>query len=555
MRFESAHLRAESQQIGPSWIETLQRALPRGRSSAWIVALAAVGCAKTDAPCDRCDVLVVAATGEPSTLVPPLIRETVGRDITDFVFEKLANLERGGIPSDSTAFSPGLASRWDRIDPTTWRFTLRKGATWHDGKPVTADDVLFSFAAFVDTSLGAPAGSALTGVTVTSDAPDQVSIRFPRPYPEQLLDASFFVRILPRHIWDSVPRGQWGADSGLARLVGSGPFKVTEWQRGRFLRIERIGDAKGAVREMVWRFAGDQDAALNMLLAGEADLLETVTNPAARARAKEDTNLVVRPYPAAVYGYLGFRHADAAGTPHPVLADRGMRRALAAAIDRASLIAAVLGPEAVVPSGPTSRALWLWSDQAATRPDTALANRLLDSLGWVRGAGQVRARGSRRLVVDILVPATSGIRRGLAQGIQEMWRVIGIDATVTAVDFPVFLERLNQGKFDAMIGAFLDEPSPRGLARAWGRAGWGPQNQVRYANPVFDSLAAAALAATNVDAARTAWHKAIEQLNNDVAAVFLYTPTNVAIMRERVASLEIDPFSWLGEARDWRIPR
>ncbi|MFN0181107.1 MAG: ABC transporter substrate-binding protein [Gemmatimonadales bacterium] len=555
MNLHAASFSAQPHRFMAACNGTLHRARARGRLAILIATLTLAGCPRAEEPCDRCDLMVVAATGEPTTLVPPLIREAVGRDITDFVFERLADLKTGGIPSDTAAYLPGLATRWERVDSLTWRFTLRAGAAWHDGTPVTAEDVLFSFAAFVDPALGAPAAGALGEVTVTSGAAGRVTVRFPRPYPEQLLDATFQVRILPKHVWNAIPRADWAADTGLARLVGSGPFKVTEWQRGRFLRIERVGDPKGNLREIVWRFAGDQDAALNLALSGEADLLETVTNPAARERAQQDSGLILRPYPSAVYGYLGFRHHDEAGLPHPVLSDAALRRALAAAIDRAAVVKAVLGPEAAVPEGPMSRALWLWRDQPVAGADTAAASRLLDSLGWTRGSGQVRARGGRRLTVDILVPATSGVRRALAQGIQEMWRTIGIDATVTAVDFPVFQERLQQGKFDAMIGAWLDEPSPRGLAEAWGRSGWGQRNQGRYANPTFDSLAAVAMAAPTVDRARSAWHAAIDRLNRDAAAVFLYTPTSVAVMTDRVASLPIDPFSWLSQARNWRMPR
>ena len=83
--------------------------------------------------CTRCGTLVIAATGEPSSLIPPLVQETVGRDVSDFVFERLAVLAKGGSSVDSKAFTPGLASRWEQTDSVTWRFELRPDAAWHDG--------------------------------------------------------------------------------------------------------------------------------------------------------------------------------------------------------------------------------------------------------------------------------------------------------------------------------------------------------------------------------------------------------------------------------------
>ena len=201
-----------------TWNDSIQRFR---RTGTWAGLLLLAGCSKT-ADCDQCDTLVVSATGEPATLVPPLVAETVGRDISDLVFERLAVLRTGAAPVDTSAFEPGLAERWQRVDSAGWRFTLRPGAVWSDGTPVTAGDVVFSFAAAVDTALGAPAAGALGGVTVTADGTNQVVIRFPTRSPEQLFDATYHVRIIPKHRWDSIPRSQWAADTGVGRLIGSG---------------------------------------------------------------------------------------------------------------------------------------------------------------------------------------------------------------------------------------------------------------------------------------------------------------------------------------------
>jgi peptide/nickel transport system substrate-binding protein len=123
----------------------------RAGAGAILAALTAFGC-RPGTSCSRCDTLVVAATGEPAVLVPPLVQETVGRDIGDFVFERLAVLAPGASPVDPAGFRPGLAARWSRIDSVTWRFELRPGAAWHDGRPVTPEDVRFSFAAYADTA-------------------------------------------------------------------------------------------------------------------------------------------------------------------------------------------------------------------------------------------------------------------------------------------------------------------------------------------------------------------------------------------------------------------
>jgi peptide/nickel transport system substrate-binding protein len=518
----------------------------------------ASGCGRDERGCSRCETAVIAATGEPEQLLPPLVVETVGRDIGDQVYERLADLAPGRAPIDSTAYLPRLAVRWERVDSLSWRFHLRPDARWHDGRPVTAEDVHFSFEAFADSALDAPARPYLAGrVTAVAEDSATVLIRFIEPSPEQLYDATFHVRIIPSHIWASLPREQWARDTAVAHLVGSGPYRVSSWNRGRFLTLDAdTGSGRTPpIRHLIWRFAADPDAALNLVLSHEADLLETIGTAERATRVTGDSTLHLVRYSSAVYGFLGFRIADRSGSVvHPVLGDRATRRALALAIDRTALARSAFGPEAKAPPGPMSQLLWIWSDSIRTIPfDTAQANRALDAAGWRRaGAAGMRGRAGRPLAFDILVPATSPTRRQFAVQLQEMWRRVGAAVTVTTVDFPVFQERLGQGKFDAYVGAWLDEPSPRGLADQWTRAGWGVLNYGHYANPRFDSLFARAVREPELSEARRRYREAMDTLNADVPAIFLYAPANQAVVAARLREVEINPYSWVSGLSAWR---
>ena len=201
----------------------------------------------------------------------------------------------------------------------------------------------------------------------------------------------------------------------------------------------------------IWRFAPDPDAALNLLLAHQADLMETVGSKERTARVAGDSSFRLITYPAGVYGFLAFNVADGKGRPHPQLSNRELRQALAQAVDRRTLATALFGQGTKPPPGPMSQLLWIWDDGIRQLPfDTAQAKQRID---------RIKARHPLRSI-DILVPATSATRRQLAVAIQEAWRRIGVPATVTTVEFPVFQERLAKGRFDSYIGAYLDEPSP-----------------------------------------------------------------------------------------------
>jgi peptide/nickel transport system substrate-binding protein len=527
-----------------------------GLAALGLVALGLAGC-RDRGDCPTCGTVVIAAIGEPATVLPPLVDETVGRDIGDQIFERLAVLAPGGAPIDTAVYRPALAAEWERRDSLTWRFRLRPDARWHDGRPVTSEDVRFSFEAFSDSALGSIGQPYLAGkVEVIPEDLATFLIRFADPSPEQLYDATYHVRVIPKHVWESVPRASWAADTSTARLIGSGPFRCERWERGQFLVLsaDSAGGDRPGIRRAIWRFTADPDAALNLVLSHEADLLETAIGPERAARAAADSTLRLIPYPSATYGFLGFNFYDQRRRgPHPILGDRETRRGLAMAVDRSVLARSVFGEEAKAPPGPMSQLLWVWSDSIRTLPyDPTAASQALNSAGWRLPSGEsVRRRGSQRLVFDILVPSTSGSRRQLAVQLQETWRRLGAEVTVTAVDFAVFQERLGQGRFDSYIGAWLDEPTPRGLADQWSRSGWAGINYGRYASPAFDSLLSRAGREQEVAEAAALYRQAMETLNADAPAIFLYAPVNQAVAASRLADIDIDAYSWISGLRNW----
>lgn len=513
-------------------------------------------CARGDQPCTTCGTVRIAAVREPASLLPPLVFETVGRDIGDRVYERLANFQAGGATIDPTAYRPALASSWERVDSLTWRFHLRSGALWHDGVPVTASDVAFSFAAYADSTLETAAASALEGVSAEAVDSGTVLVHFPRYSPEQLYDATWHVRILPKHIWSSSPPASWPGDTSIKRLVGSGPYRVSSWERGTSITLDAdpAWRPAPAIRRLVWRFTTDPDAALNLVLAREAELLEQAGAPAQAARASGDTALRVIPYPSAVYGFAAFNFAGSKGRGDPRFSDRAVRQALVLAVDRPTLAQAVFGPGAAVPEGPVSRLQWVAGEGITSLAfDTAGASALLDSAGWKRDAAGIRRRGSTRLAFGLLVPSTSASRKLLAEALQESWRRIGAEVSIDAVDFPVFQQRIAAGKFDVYIGAYLDEPSPNGIVDQWTRAGWGALNYGHYANPVVDSLVGSALRASELGIARTRWHEVLDSMNVDAPAVFLYTPEQSAVASRRITGVTIDPWSWLEGVERWGL--
>src|SRR5919109_2383948 len=179
--------------------------------------------------------------------------------------------------------APGLAESWEQSeDGLTWTFTIREGATWHDGMPVTANDVAYTYNRILEEEQG----SYIDYISLidTIDVPDDRTLVITTKEPTlQLLTALVF--ILPEHIWSEVSTEEANTfeNAPPEGPIGSGPFKVVEWEKGQFYRMEANPDYWGGapvIDEFVYRVFNNEDALVQAIQAGEVDFADTLNaNP------------------------------------------------------------------------------------------------------------------------------------------------------------------------------------------------------------------------------------------------------------------------------------
>ena len=507
-----------------------------------------------------CGTLVMAAIGEPPTLLPSSTNEIVARDIDEQLFLKLADVGMSINTIGDEDFQPLLAERWEWDGPLTLVFHLDPRARWHDGQHVTAADVAFTFDAYNDSTVASPYRSAIRRIASVTQRDSLTAVfRFRERYPEMFYDAVYHMRILPAHLLRGVPRDQWKTAAFGRQPVGSGPYRFVSWRAAE--AIELAADStfflgRPGIRRLIWRFTPDMQVAITQVIADQADVREQVTGPENFQRLRAAQQITLYPYRGNTYSFLGFNLAangDPA-QPHPIFGNRDVRRALTMAVDRATLVRSVLGDFARVPPGPMSMLWWIWDPEIRQLPyDTTLAGRLLGAHGWRDHDGDgIRDRGGQPLAFHVLVPSTSTIRRQYARLLQQQFRAVGVQMEIDEVENTVVGQRVSTGKFDAAMLAFTNDPSPiSGVPQLWTRAG--QNNYLHYNNPVFDRYVDRASAAPTRDKARPLWRSAMEIINADAPGVFLFALENVAAIHSRVENVQIRPDSWAALLRTWRI--
>jgi len=511
----------------------------------------------------NCGTIIDAAVAEPGTLLPPSSEDIVANDIGEQLFLKLADVGMSENTLGDEDFQPLLAQKWEWDGPLTLVFHLDPRARWHDGQPVTAADVEFTFNAYNDSVVASPYRPKLHRIASVTQRDSLTAVfRFREQYPEMFYDAVYHMRILPAHKLRPVPRDQWRTAPFGREPVGDGPYRFVRWQPAQ--SIELVADStfflgRPAIRRLIWRFTPNLQVAVQQVIADQADVREQLVTPENVERVRAAKQLAVYTYRGNVYTFLSFnqRAPDDTTKPHPIFADREVRRALAMAVDRASMLKSALGDLAKVPPGPMSALLWIWDPDIRQLPyDTAQANRVLNARGWRDHDGDgVRDKDGQPLAFHILFPTTSVLRRQYALLLQEQFRAIGVRAEIDAVEGAVVNQRVGTGKYDTAILSRANDPSPSsGIAQSWTRAGFGGSNFGRYYNAEFERLVDRAVTATTRDRARPTWRAAMETLNADAPGIFLYALDNYAAVHKRVDNVQFRPDSWAALLRTWRIP-
>jgi len=499
--------------------------------------------------------------GEADVLLPPVTSSIQSLNIADRIFPRLAEIGPELNTVDDSAFAPSLALRWERRDATTILFHLDPRARWQDGPPITSEDVLFTYQVYTDTLTGAPFLPNLVGIeSVTAEDSLTVVFRFRRAYPEQLYDATYHMRIVPKHLLDSIPRARLASSAFGRRPVGAGPFRFVRWESGTEIVLAAdTGYFLGRPRldRIVFRVMPDVSAAVSALIAGEADAMEVIPQRDEIERALRAPDLRLLPYPSPFVAGIVFNLRP--GRP---FADRELRRAIAMSVDRETIVRSIFGTYGEVPVGATSREQWISGEDVRQLGfDTVRAKRNLDDLGWRAGDDGMRARNGAPLRFTLLVPTTSRLRQQAAVLVQAQLKTVGAEVRIQPLEFNLFERRTAAGEFDASFFSRTLDPSPASLIQFWSTASIGRDNVGAYASAAFDSIVTAAIAAPSRTSAAPLWRAALETLNDDAAGVFVYSPRNNAAIHLRFDHVSIRPDSWLATVAEWgvapdrRLPR
>ena len=534
-------------------------------SYAFLCLMTALGAACRDSPNEdrfaRSGTLVIGTTGDADMLFPPLIASSVGRQITEQIYDYLAGIGPEMNTIGDVGFRPQLANSWQWSDDSlTIAFKIDPDARWHDGRSVSADDVRFTFQIYSDPNVGSSSGSQLGNIDSVSTPDSHTAVFwFRRRSPLQFFDATNQMQILPRHVFGGMTADSLRKNASAATPVGSGRFRFVSWKRGTSIELapdtsNYRGRAK--LQRVIWSIIPSPIAASTMLLAGDTDIYDAM-RPENVREAATNPNLKVVSSDGSDYVFLtfNFRNPKNQDRPHNLFASRDLRRALSIAVDRTSMVRNVFDSLALPGLGPTIRAFPTTDTTIEQLPfDVGRASSLLDSLGWRAGSDGIRERNGRKLQFSILVPGSSLNRQKMAVLLQEQFRRIGASVSLDEVEFGTFSARLQARDFDTALASFHLGASAGAVRETWTSAAAkarGGLNYGWYMNPAFDALVDSATSAMDLPTSRNFYTAAYKIAIEDAPAIWLYEPKMVIGINRRVTTKGMRADAWWSALAEW----
>lgn len=453
------------------------------------------------------------------------------RQGTDAQSERVGGLLFEALAKKDDHFNliPWLATSWERPDPQSWVFHLRPNVRFHDGHPLTAEDVAWSIESMTNGSLVTAKGGAFRGIDRLSvTAPLTVLVHTKTPDNGLLFNMS-------DGLWGVVEKGA-GAEEGL-HPVGTGPFRFVSQVQDKEVVLERNpGYWRGAPKIERVRFEVVPDtitAALEMK-KGSADLESNVLSEDMVHALTGLPHLKVESAPGAAVIYANFNTAD------PVLRDARVRQAIACAIDRDALIRTLWRGHAVPAETLLPLGAWAMADPATLAHyghDTARAIALLDEAGLKPDRDGIRLRFTIKTSTDETV-------RLEAQAIQQQLRSAGIEMKIRSAEFGTFYSDITHGAFQMYILKWIGVNEDPDIFRyAYASTSFPPKgaNRGRYANARVDALLAAAAVEPDQEVRRKQYAEVEQILSRDLPSFPLFYPYNEVVHSTRVTGIVLNP--------------
>lgn len=404
--------------------------------------------------------------------------------------------------------APRIITSWEPSeDSMTWTLKIRDDATFHDGEPLTAEDVAFTFQFVVDNAM--PFYKDYFPFNPTFEVVDDTTVLWKAEEPTFAPEVPAYMPILPQHIWEQFSEGSNDPKEVKTAAkefkndppIGSGPFVFEEWKKGQFLRVSANRDYWGgppaAIDEVVLRVYDSKEAMAQAVRSGEIDYAWSLS-PNLFNTLKGEPGITTRAADGGCWGNIAYNFGGQGSqeTHHPAIDDLAVRQAVAHAVDRQQIIDKVYQGTAVTGDSilmPGKNGFWYEDIPAELEYpyDPARASQILDDAGYAdTDADGIREMpdGSNPLIWEFMTITDVDGSVDTGKLFQDFLEEIGIGVEFTTVNTNKAYDLWYTGEWDVYVWDWCPDPDPDFMLSVFTTdqcLGW---SDGCYSNPEYDAL-------------------------------------------------------------------
>lgn len=508
------------------------------------------------------DTLIQVWQTDAQKLTPLVSTDSYSRRVFWYTLEYLVNIDLDA----PFPHVPGLAKAWEVSDDgMELTFHINERARWWDGRPVTAEDVIFTWDSAVNERLDtAHLRSYIRDNVESWEAPGPHTVRFrmKQPYFDAVGICGNLLFIIPKHVYGDFDPETWNNDIPDL-LRGSGPYVLESHRKNDeivLVRNENYWGPKPPLERIVTRIIPNELPGLQQFRAENVDLItptgeQWVEN--ANARWLVDRDVTTNQYysPRGGYAYIGYN------LRRPHFADRRTRQALTMLIDREGLIDNVLNGQGRITTGPFFFKSDQFNDEIEPWPyDPERAISLLAEVGWedTNNDGVIDkdldGDGIRDpFEVTYLLPSGGSAGEKLQRFVQEGFRQAGIKLNLDQLEWTVFLDRLDSREYDMVTLSWTGNPEtdPHQIWHSDSEPNKG-SNHVGFINEEADRLIETARRELDDEKRMSLWHEFHALLHEEQPYTFLYSRPSRYFAHERLRNVE--PRDYRPYFAEWYVP-
>jgi len=434
------------------------------------------------------ETFTIGSSAQIDTLNPLASYEQTGAEIFSLIYDPLVRLD------ENQEASPGLADSWEVSDDNlTWTFHLNEKATWHDGEPVTASDVKYTYDMMLKTKLGYMYESYLEGIDkVTAKDDHTVVITTKEPKANMLMNTT---PILPEHIWSKISEKDL-EDYTNDKAIGSGPYKFVAQSDDGAIKLELNSDYyrdKGNVKYFVFTQYKNTDSLAQALKTGEIDAAVNLS-ATQYSQLQKDKNVKVISGEVLGFMQVGINcSTDSKSKGNKLLLDKNVRQAIEYAIDKQNIIDIAYGGQAQEGTTLINPSNYYHYEPTAAEKrsyNIAKAKEVLEAAGYkdTDGDGIREDSNGNKLSFNFINISDNTDEVKTGQLIASTCKDAGIEITQKTMDSGALQDKINSADFDMFMwgwGADLDPTTILGLLTTDQIGG---NNEPHWSNTTYDSL-------------------------------------------------------------------